>query len=64
MLLGFAFVGVALFSGVVWMLWMAAAARDSHAGGQELAANLPRVLATVSSRSRKSAPILNSPAAE
>jgi hypothetical protein len=63
-LLGFAFVGIALFSGVAWMLWMAAVARGSRAGAQEPAANLPRVLATASSRSRKSAPILNSPAAE
>jgi hypothetical protein len=63
-LVGFAFVGVALFSGIAWVLWSAVAARSAPEQAQELAANLPRVLATSSSRSRNTAPILNSPAAE
>jgi hypothetical protein len=64
MLLGFAFVGLALFSAATWVLWQAMAAREPRASGQEPAANLPRVVATASSRSRNTAPILNSPAAE
>ena len=62
-LLGFGFVGVAVFSGAAWMLWIAAA-RDAGALDQELAANAPIAVATASSRSRNTAPILNSPAAE
>jgi hypothetical protein len=63
-LLGFAFVGLALFSALAWGLWRVTAARDARVIDQELAANLPRVVATSSARSRNSAPILNSPAAE
>jgi len=62
-LLGFGFVGVAVFSGAAWMLWIAAA-RNGAAADQELAANAPMALAAASSRSRNTAPILNSPAAE
>jgi hypothetical protein len=62
-LLGFGFVGVAVFSGAAWMLWIAAA-RDAGALDQELAANAPIAVAAASSRSRNTAPILNSPAAE
>lgn len=64
MLLGFAFVGLALFSAATWVLWQAMAARESRGPAQELAANVPRMVATASSRSRNTAPILNSPAAE
>lgn len=63
-LLGFAFVGLAVFSAASWALWQAMAARELRASRQELAANLPRVVATASSRSRNTAPILNSAAAE
>jgi hypothetical protein len=63
-LLAFAFVFLALFSAVAWLLWRATAEREARASDQALAANLPRAAAAVSSRSRKSAPILNSPAAE
>ena len=69
-LLGFAFVGVALFSAAAWLLWRAVAARDAApASGpvvadQEPAVNLARVAAASSSRSMNTAPILNSPAAE
>ena len=62
-LLGFAFVGLALFSAGAWLLWQATAADAAGAADQALAAKLPRAVATPSSRSRKSAPILNSPAA-
>jgi hypothetical protein len=62
-LLGFAFVGIAVFSGTAWMLWLAAA-RDARAEAQELAANAPIAVAAASSRARNTAPILNSPAAE
>jgi len=62
-LVGFAFIGVAVFSGIAWMLWTAAA-RESGAAPQELAANAPMAVAAASSRSRNTAPILNSPAAE
>lgn len=64
MLLGFAFVGVAAFSGAAWMLWSAALAREPRFAVQDAAANLSRAPAAVSSRSRNTAPILNSPAAE
>ena len=63
-LLGFAFVGIALFSALAWVLWQATLARDARSTDQELAANLPRVAATSSARSMNTAPILNSPAAE
>jgi hypothetical protein len=63
-LLAFAFVFLALFSAVAWLLWQATAARDLRAGDQAPAAKVPRAAAASSSRSRKSAPILNSPAAE
>ena len=63
-LLGFGFIGVAVFSGAAWMLWTAAARDGSAAADQEFAANATIALAAVSSRSRKTAPILNSPAAE
>ena len=63
-LLGFGFVGVALFSVLAWTLWAAMSARDPRAAAQGVAAKLPRVLATSSSRSRNKVPILNSPAAE
>jgi len=62
-LLGFAFVGVALFTGTAWMLWRAAP-HDGAFADQELAVNAPIAIAASSSRPRKSAPILNSPAAE
>lgn len=62
-LLGFAFVGVAVFSGTVWMLWVAAA-RDGGAAAQVPATNSPIAVAAAPSRSRNTAPILNSPAAE
>jgi hypothetical protein len=62
-LLGFAFVGVALFTGTAWMLWMAAP-REGAAANQELAVNAPIAVAAASSRPRNTAPILNSPAAE
>ena len=62
-LLGFAFIGVALFTGTAWMLWMAAP-REVGAADQELAVNVPIAVAAASSRPRNTAPILNSPAAE
>ena len=62
-LLGFAFVGIGLFSAAAWMLWMAAA-RERGAFAQELAMNAPIAVAAASSRARNTAPILNSPAAE
>ena len=62
-LLGFAFVGVALFTGTVWMLWRAAP-RDGGAVVQQFAVNAPIAVAPASSRPRNTAPILNSPAAE
>jgi len=63
-LLGFAFVGLALFSALTWALWHATAAREARALDQALAAKLPRAVAASSARSRNTAPILNSPAAE
>ena len=62
-LLGFAFVGIGAFSGVAWMLWRATP-RDGEVAAQVLAANAPIAVAATSSRARKTAPILNSPAAE
>lgn len=62
-LLGFAFVGVALFTGAAWMLWMATP-REGGAAVQELAVSAPIAVAAASSRPRNTAPILNSPAAE
>jgi hypothetical protein len=62
-LLGFAFVGVALFTGAAWMLWMATP-REGGAAAQELAVSAPIAVAAASSRPRNTAPILNSPAAE
>ena len=64
-LLGFAFVGVALFTGIAWMLWMATPREGvAAAADQELAVSVPIAVATSSSRPRNTAPILNSPAAE
>ena len=66
-LLGFASVGLALFSAVAWTLWVATTSRPSPilvAADQSPAANLPRTAATSSSRPVNMAPILNSPAAE
>ncbi len=64
-LLGFGFVGVAVFTATAWMLWMAAPRQASaQAVVQELAANAPIAVAAASSRARNTAPILNSPAAE
>nr|HET7858972.1 hypothetical protein [Caldimonas sp.] len=62
-LLGFAFVGVALFTATAWMLWRAAP-REGAAAAHELAVNAPIAVAAASSRPRNTAPILNSPAAE
>ena len=62
-LLGFAFVGVALFSGLSWMLWVASGRRHGDEA-HELAVNAPIAVAATASRSRNTAPILNSPAAE
>jgi hypothetical protein len=63
-LVGFASVGLAMFSASVWMIWRAATPRLVLTPPQEPAANLPRTLATSSARSTNTAPILNSPAAE
>jgi hypothetical protein len=62
-LLGFAFVGVALFTGAAWMLWMATP-REGGQAAQQLAVSAPIAVAAASSRPRNTAPILNSPAAE
>ena len=62
-LLGFAFVGVAVFSATAWMLWVAAAP-DGGTTAQDPATNSPIAVPAVASRSRNTAPILNSPAAE
>src|SRR4051794_7461409 len=64
MLPGLAFVGIAPFSGAAGMLGSAALRREPRLAVQEAAANLPRAAAAASSRSRNTAPILNSPAAE
>lgn len=57
-------VGMGLFSAVVWALSLAMRARVPRAAAQAPPANLPRERAVDSSRSVKTAPILNSPAAE
>ena len=57
-------VGMGLFSGVVWMLWAATTPLASLKVDQEFAVNFSRASATSSARSVKTAPILNSPAAE
>ncbi|MBV9889691.1 MAG: hypothetical protein JO090_02250 [Rhizobacter sp.] len=64
-LLGFGFVGVAVFTGAAWLLWMATPREASvPAVVQELAVNAPIAVQAASSRVRNTAPILNSPAAE
>jgi hypothetical protein len=65
-LVGFAPVGMGLFSATVWALSLAtrSAAEARSADDQLPAANLPRTRATSSPRSVNTAPILNSPAAE
>jgi hypothetical protein len=65
-LVGFASVGMGLFSAAAWALsltMMSATARRSG-DDQAPATNLPRTRATSSPRSVNTAPILNSPAAE
>jgi hypothetical protein len=58
-------VGMGLFSATVWALSLATMARAPRAvAAQAPVANLPRARAVPSSRSVKTAPILNSPAAE
>jgi hypothetical protein len=65
-LVGFASVGMGLFSAAAWMLSLATMPAAAHHGGadQAPATNLPRTRATSSPRSVNTAPILNSPAAE
>ncbi|MGZ8259812.1 MAG: hypothetical protein ACXWUL_04595 [Caldimonas sp.] len=63
-LLGFGFVGVAVFSALAWALWAAMSAGGPRTAAQGVAAKLPRVVARFSSRSRNTVPILNSPGAE
>jgi hypothetical protein len=63
-LVGFASMGMALFAGVAWILWAATAARGAPTMPQPAAANASRMRAVLSSRSVKTAPILNSPGAE
>lgn len=68
--LGFASVGMGLFTAAAWALSMATkppapvAVLALPAPAQEPAANLPRTRASSSPRSVNTAPILNSPAAE
>jgi hypothetical protein len=64
MLVGFASVGMALFAGAAWIFWAATEARDAPAKLQPAAANASRTRVVLSSRSVKTAPILNSPGAE
>ncbi|MEO5845811.1 MAG: hypothetical protein ABIQ33_13325 [Caldimonas sp.] len=63
-LVGFASVGMALFTAAVWALSLATMSRAPRAAPQASATNLPRTSAAPSSRSVNIAPILNSPAAE
>jgi hypothetical protein len=63
-LVGFASVGVGLFSGASWAIWRATEPALVPAAPQDPAANLVRTWATSSARSTNTAPILNSPAAE
>ena len=63
-LIGFASVGMALFTAMVWAMSLATMARAPRAAAQASATNLPRTRAAPSSRSVNTAPILNSPAAE
>ena len=65
MLVACASVGMGLFSATVWALSLATMPRVARvAAAQAPVANLPRARAVPSSRSVKTAPILNSPAAE
>jgi hypothetical protein len=64
MLVGFASVGMALFAAAAWILWTATAVRAAPTMPQPAAANASRTRAVLSSRSVKTAPILNSPGAE
>lgn len=64
MLVGFASVGMALFAGTAWILWAATETRAAPIASQPAAANASRTRAMLSSRSVKTAPILNSPGAE
>lgn len=58
-------VGMGLFSAAVWALSLATMPRAPRAAVVQVpVANLPRARAVPSSRSVKTAPILNSPAAE
>jgi hypothetical protein len=63
-LVGFASVGVGLFSGASWAIWRAAEPAPVPVAPQDPAANLARTWATSSARSTNTVPILNSPAAE
>jgi hypothetical protein len=63
-LVGFASMGMALFAGAAWILWAATASRVAPTMPQPAAANASRMRAVPSSRSVKTAPILNSPGAE
>ncbi len=63
-LVGFASVGLAVFSAAAWMIWRATTPRLVLARAQDPSANLARTWPTPSSRSTNTAPILNSPAAE
>ncbi len=63
-LIGFASVGMALFTAAVWALSLVTTSRAPGAADQAPATNLPRTRAAPSSRSVNIAPILNSPAAE